>query len=182
MFIVTVSPFEKTLLEHDIDCVYTCSPVLRKLLTGNRTMPDALSPEQKAARLASLEKHLDAENNHDVDGIMKTYGQNPVVVINSYTFEHPQGIRSFHEKFGFGQCGSFTNLRVQERQRYTCDDAIILEATLSGKHTATWQGIAATGRDFEIPVCTIYTFDEEGKLAGEHVYFDSSMLISQLRS
>ncbi|HEX8174144.1 MAG TPA: nuclear transport factor 2 family protein [Pyrinomonadaceae bacterium] len=145
-------------------------------------MPDALSPKQKAARLANLEEHLDAENAHDLARIMKTYGQNPVVVINGNTFNHLQAIHAFHEKFGFGQHGSFTNLRVQEKQRYICDDAIILEAILSGKQMAAWQGIASTGRDFEIPVCTVYTFDEDGKLAGERVYFDSALLISQLRS
>lgn len=145
-------------------------------------MSKALLSKQLDARLATLEEHLRAENNHDLDAIMKTYGQTAVVVINSHVFGYPDSIRAFHDKFGFGRRGSFSSLRVREKQRYICDDAIILEATLSGKHVDKWQGVDAKGRDFEIPVCTIYTFDEEGKLAGEHVYFDTQLLTKQLRS
>lgn len=51
---------------------------------------------------------------------------------------------------------------------------------MRGRHTGTWQGIASTGRDFEVAVCTVYKFDEDGKLAGEHVYFDTGSLLKQL--
>jgi SnoaL-like polyketide cyclase len=51
---------------------------------------------------------------------------------------------------------------------------------LSGKHTGDWQGIQATGRGFEIPACAIFTFDEDGRLAGERVYFDMALLLKQI--
>lgn len=145
-------------------------------------MSNALSSKQLEARLANLEEHLRAENYHDLDAIMETYGQTARVVINGHVFGHPDSIRAFHDKFGFGQHGSFTSLRIREERRYICEDAIILEATLSGKHVDKWQGIDATGQDFAVAVCTIYTFDEEGKLAGEHIYFDTQLLLKQLRN
>ncbi|MCA1567751.1 MAG: ester cyclase [Acidobacteria bacterium] len=145
-------------------------------------MSETLSSKQMEARLANLEKHLRAENDHDLDGIMETYGQKPRVVINKYIFEDLDSIRAFHDTFGFGRHGSFSTLRVREKRRFICDDAIVVEATLSGKHVNIWQGITATGREFEVPACTIYIFDEEGKLADERVYFDNQLIIRQLRN
>jgi predicted ester cyclase len=49
-----------------------------------------------------------------------------------------------------------------------------------GRHTGEWQGIAATGRKIEVAVCTVYKFDERGKLASENVYFDTGSLLKQL--
>jgi hypothetical protein len=51
---------------------------------------------------------------------------------------------------------------------------------VTGEHTGTWQGIAATGRKIESPVCAIFVFDEEGKVASERVYFDGTLLLKQL--
>ena len=136
--------------------------------------------EQLQARVKLLNEHLEAENSHDIEAILNTYGPDPTVVINGHVFSGIESIRKFHERLGFGQNGSFSDLRVDERHRYINDDAIVIEQMLSGRHTGTWQGIAATGHRFEIPVCTIYSFDEGNRLAGERVYFDSAALLKQL--
>jgi ketosteroid isomerase-like protein len=132
------------------------------------------------ARVRLLNEHLEAENRYDIEGIMRTYEQDASVIINGNVFRGLESIRKFHERLGFDQNGGFSNLRVGERHRYVHDEAIIIEQTLSGTHTGAWQGIAATGRSFEVPVCTIYTFGKENKLAGESVYFDSWTLLGQL--
>ena len=131
-------------------------------------------------RVEILDGHLDAENRHDLDAILDTYGRDPTVTINGQVFAGLASIRRFHERLGFSPGGSFSDLQVGERRRYVSDQAVIIEQTLSGRHTGTWQGLQATGRSFEVPVCTVYTFDEEGKLAGERVYFDSALLLKQL--
>jgi hypothetical protein len=143
-------------------------------------MFEPLTEDRRAARVRMLEEHLRAENAHDLKGIMETFGQAARLVLNGYSFDDHAGIRALHEDFGFGEDGGFSELRVQEKRRYVTDDAIVMEQTLSGRHTGTWQGIAATGRSFKISVCAIYTFDEEGRLAGENVYFDSGYLLKQL--
>ena len=132
------------------------------------------------ARIKLLDEHLEAERRYDIEGIMRTYEQDAVVRINGQAFSGSESIRKFHERLGFGQDGGFSELRVGERRRYVHVEAIIIEQTLSGTHTGTWQGIAATGRPFEVPVCTVYTFGKEHKLAGESVYFDSALLLKQL--
>ena len=63
---------------------------------------------------------------------------------------------------------------------HTGEEAVVLEGMMSGTHAAEWQGIPATGRSFVIPVCAVFTFDEEEKIAGERVYFDGALLLRQL--
>jgi predicted ester cyclase len=132
------------------------------------------------AHVRMLEEHLRAENAHDVDGIMDTFSQGAKFTLNGNTYGGHSLIRIAHERFGFGEGGSFSDLRVEENRRYTSDDAIILEQTVSGKHTGTWDGISATGRAIKVSVCTIYTFDADDKLVGENVYFDGALLLRQL--
>jgi hypothetical protein len=139
-----------------------------------------MTDDKLAARIKLLNEHLEAENRYDIEGIMRTYEQDAAVVINGNVFRGPESIRKFHERLGFNKNGGFSDLRVGERHRYVNHEAIIIEQTLSGTHTGTWQGIAATGRSFEVPVCTVYTFGNENKLTGENVYFDSLILFRQL--
>lgn len=139
-----------------------------------------MTPAQQKARIKLLDEHLEAENRYDIEAIMNTFEQDAAVIINGNVFSGLESIRKFHERLGFDQNGGFSNLKVSERHRYVNQKAIIIEQTLSGIHTGLWQGIAATGRSFEIPVCTVYTFGKENKLVGENVYFDSALLLRQL--
>lgn len=143
-------------------------------------MSKTWTEDQLRERVRLLEEHLRAENAHDIEAIMETFGRGAIMILNGYTFEDHNGIRALHEEFGFNGRGGFSDLRIDERRRYIASDAIVLEQTLSGRHTGTWQGFAATGRAFKVAVCTVYTFDEEGKLAGENAYFDRALLLKQL--
>ena len=139
-------------------------------------MPVAISE----AHARMLEEHLRAENAHDVDGIMDTFSRSAKFTLNGNTYGGHGLIRVAHERFGFSEGGSFSDLRVEENRRYTSDSAIILEQTVSGIHTGTWEAVPATGRAVKLSVCTIYTFDEDNKLVGENVYFDGALLLRQL--
>ena len=153
-------------------------------------------------REETLARHLAAENAHDVDGIMATYGESPTVTINGRAIAGQERVRAFHQRFGFGDRGpksaergpgevsrrgetsdggSFADVLVVERARHASDGAIILEQTLSGRHVAPYNGLAATGRSFSVAVCTVYRFTPEGMLASEDVYFDSARIVAQLQ-
>ena len=139
-----------------------------------------LNQDQKEARLRIVEEHMRAENAHDVDGIMRTFVENPTFVLNGDTISGQDDIRAFYEGFGFGGGGGFANIHVEERSRHIGDDAIILEVTVTGEHDDTWQGIPATGRKIEVPLCAVFPFDGEGRLTGERVYMDGALLLKQL--
>jgi hypothetical protein len=136
---------------------------------------------------ALLDEHLAAENAHDLDRIMATYGAAPLIVLNGQRIQGATAIREFHRSFGFGSDGSdgsrgsFSHVHVAERARHHAAGAIIIEQTLSGVHTGTWMKKPPTGRRFEAHVCTVYRFDDAGMLASEDVYFDLAWLDRQLR-
>ncbi len=132
------------------------------------------------ARMAVLERHLRAENDHDLDAIVATFTPEAELVLNGASFEGHDLIRVVHDRFGFGDRGGFTELRVRERRRHVGEQSIVLEQTLSGRHSGSWEGLAPTGRTFEIPACTVYSFADDGRLAGEVVYFDRALLLRQL--
>ncbi len=111
------------------------------------------------ARERVLADHLRAENAHDLDGIMATFTPDATLVLNGQTF---------------------TGLRVEEVERHAAADTIVLEERLRGRHTGTWEGLAATGGTFEVSLCTVYRFAADGRLVAEHVYFDSALLLKQL--
>ena len=131
-------------------------------------------------RLKLVEYHLSAENLHNVAAIMQTFGRKPTFVLNGIPLVGHESICALYEGFGFGERGSFSDLHGDVKHRYANDEAVILELFLSGRHTGGWQGIAATHREFKIPACTIFTFDDEDRLASERVYFDGALLLRQL--
>ncbi|HUS63628.1 MAG TPA: nuclear transport factor 2 family protein, partial [Kofleriaceae bacterium] len=101
-----------------------------------------------ADRLEILARHLAAENGHDVDGIMATYTPSPVVTVNGRAIAGTDRVRVFHERFGFGGAGAFSDVEVVERHRHVTPDAVAIEQTLRGRHTGDWEGLASTGKRF----------------------------------
>jgi hypothetical protein len=131
--------------------------------------------------LACLKAHLDAENRHDLPAIMATYDAFPRVTINGQLFAGTDAVRMFHDRFGFGGDGAFSEITVKERTRHACGaSVVVLEQTLAGAHTGRWQAHQPTGRRFELPVCTVYSFTPKAQLLSEDVYFDAMLIQRQL--
>ena len=143
-------------------------------------MSETVSNDLLQARTECLDEHLRAENRHDVDAIMNTFAHNGVLIFNGVSIADRDRIRALHEELGFGEGGGFSDLTIEEKERYVSDRAIILEQVVRGRHTGLWQGVPATGRKVELAVSTVYKFDEEGKLSSENVYFDTGGLLKQL--
>ncbi len=133
-----------------------------------------------SAILVCLKSHLDAENQHDLQAVMATYTDSPRVTINGQVFAGTNAVRMFHDRFGFGGAGAFSEVTVKERARHACGFVVALEQTLSGVHTGRWQAHQPTGQRFEVPVCTVYTFTPQALLASEDAYFDSMLIHRQL--
>jgi hypothetical protein len=111
---------------------------------------------------------------------MSTYKEGPEILLNGKPIRGEIAVREFHREMGFSGEGSFSDILITERRRYRASDAVVIEQTLSGKHTGIWQGLLPTGRMFNLDVCTIYKFGQDGKLSSESVYLDFSWLRRQL--
>ena len=42
------------------------------------------------------------------------------------------------------------------------------------------RGLPATGHRFDFPLCAVYTFDSEDRLAGERIYYDRATVLRQV--
>jgi hypothetical protein len=131
-------------------------------------------------RAKTLERHIRAENEHDLDGIVATYAPAGVVEVNGRAISGADAIRAFHRDFGFGGDGAFDDVRLTELRRHTIDGGFVLEQRLAGTHVRTWRGIEPTHRRVDVAACTIYVFDEEGRLASERAFVDFDGIERQL--
>lgn len=136
--------------------------------------------EARETRLRLVEDHCQAENNHDLNAIMETFGQRPYFGLNDLEINGREAVHGLYAGFGFGEQGSFSNLHVEILSRHPGDEAITLEIIITGRHSAEWNGIPATGKEIRVPACAIFTFDEENRLAGERVYADFTIVLRQL--
>src|SRR5207302_10038910 len=64
--------------------------------------------------------------------------------------------------------------------RHVAKDSIVLEVELTGTQLGAWRGLPATGRRVDFPLCAVYTFDGQDRLAGERIYYDRTTLLRQL--
>ncbi len=130
---------------------------------------------------AALDRHLQAENAHDLAAIIETFSESSEVIWAGRSYRGLTAIRRLHEGMGFGDGGAFSELRVVERRRYHVGQTIIVEQSLHGRHTGTWEGVAATGKLIDVPVCTVYDFDDNETLISERPYLDRWLVWTQLK-
>jgi steroid delta-isomerase-like uncharacterized protein len=138
------------------------------MTTGDRT----------AARLRRVDEHIRGENDHDLPGIMRTFGATARFDDEPWN-DHHEGhdqVQAFYA--GLLQALPETHLDVQ--RRHAGDAAVILEVIVRGRHFGPWRGLPPTGRRVELPLCGIFTFDDEDRIAGERAYYDRATLLRQL--
>ena len=85
-------------------------------------------------------------------------------------------VRSFYEQL----MKALPDLEIVVQRRHVADDAIVVEVMIRGTHLGGWRGLPATGRRVEFPLCGVYTFDADDRLAGEKIYYDRGTVLRQL--
>ncbi len=129
-----------------------------------------ITDSEKTRRRALLKTHYDAENSHDMEGIMATFSTDGEMLYNRIPFTDPQSIRAAHSLIGFsGTDGAFEDIHNYIDGEHFTDNEIIVEGRLCGKHVGEFQGIEATGRNVELPFVCFYHFDKTDKLISERV-------------
>jgi len=134
--------------------------------------------DRRAARLAIVEEHIRLENAHDLEGVLKTFGASARYDDEAWE-EHYQGVpgvRTFYSQL----MAALPDLIIDVQSTHITDDAIVVEVIIRGTHLGAWRGLPATGRQVEVPLCGIYTFDADNRLAGERIYYDRATVLRQL--
>jgi steroid delta-isomerase-like uncharacterized protein len=139
----------------------------------------ASMPKDKlAARIATVEEHVRLENQHDVEGVLRTFGDTARYDDEPWAEHHEgrSGVRLFYEQL----MRALPDLQIEIRRQHVADDAILLEVMIRGTHLGAWRGLPSTGRRVEFPLCGVYTFEEDDRLAGERIYYDRGTVLKQL--
>jgi steroid delta-isomerase-like uncharacterized protein len=133
---------------------------------------------QVSARIAVVEQHIRLENEHDIEGVLRTFGDAARYDDEPWGehFEGRSGVRQFYEQL----MKALPDLEIKVQRRHVTDDAILVEVVIHGTHLGGWRGLPATGRRVEFPLCGVYTFDADDRLAGEKIYYDRGTVLRQL--
>jgi steroid delta-isomerase-like uncharacterized protein len=131
-----------------------------------------------SARVALVEEHIRCENEHDLEGVLRTFGDSARYDDEPWDEHHKgrDGVRTF-----YGQLmRALPDLVIDVQRRHVTGDAILVEVVIRGTHLGAWRGLPATGRRIEFPLCGVYTFDAGDRLAGERIYYDRGTVLRQL--
>jgi steroid delta-isomerase-like uncharacterized protein len=129
-------------------------------------------------RLAIVEEHVRMENAHDLDGIMGTFGAEARYDDEPWN-EHHLGrdqVRRYYQSL----LEAAPDLGIDVQKRHVTEEAVVLEVIISGTQRGPWRGLPATGRRLEFPLCGVFSFGADGKLAGERIYYDRASVLRQL--
>jgi steroid delta-isomerase-like uncharacterized protein len=114
----------------------------------------------------------------DQPGILRTFG--PTARYDDEPWDGHyighDGVRTYYD----GLLKAMPDLRIEVQQRYASQNAVIVEVIISGHHLGAWRGLPPTGRPVRFPLCGIFVFDNEDRLAGEKIYYDRATVLRQL--
>ena len=137
-----------------------------------------VNTERTAPRLQIVEEHVRYENDHDLEGILSTFGESALYEEQPWGERHEghDRVRAYYEAL----VTALPDLSIDVHRRHITEDVIILEVTISGTHRGAWRGVPPTGHRVSFPLCGIYTFTADNKLAGERIYYDRATVLRQL--
>ena len=138
----------------------------------------SIPKDRVAARVAIVQEHIRLENAHDLEGVLRTFGESARYDDEPWNehFEGIEGVRTFYSEL----MSAVADLQIVVQQQHVTDDAILVEVLIRGTHSGTWRGLPPTGRRIEFPLCGVYTFDGDDRLAGEKIYYDRGTVLRQL--
>jgi steroid delta-isomerase-like uncharacterized protein len=134
--------------------------------------------DRVSARIALVEQHIRLENEHDLEGILRTFGATARYDDEAWGehYEGGKGVRRFYEQL----MKALPDLEIEVQHRHVTEAAILVEVLIRGTHLGGWRGLPPTGRGVEFPLCGVYTFDADDRLAGEKIYYDRGTVLRQL--
>jgi len=138
----------------------------------------SIPKDRASARIAVVEQHIRLENEHDLEGVLRTFGDSARYDDEPWGEHYTgrNGVREFYEQL----MKALPDLEIEVQRRHVTDEAILVEVMIRGTHLGGWRGLPATGRRVEFPLCGVYTFDADDRLAGEKIYYDRGTVLRQL--
>jgi len=129
-------------------------------------------------RVAIVEEHVRCENAHNLEGVIQTFGETARYDDEPWDlhYEGRDQVRQFYTQL----MTALPDLSIEIVRRHVAEETVVLEVVIRGTHLGAWRGLPATGKSVELPLCGVYTFDENDRLAGEKIYYDRGTVLRQL--
>jgi steroid delta-isomerase-like uncharacterized protein len=145
---------------------------------ASASIPKDSPKDRVSARIAVVEQHIRLENEHDLEGVLRTFGDSAHYDDEPWGehYKGRDGVRAFYEQL----MHALPDLEIEVLRRHVADDSILVEVMIRGTHLGGWRGLPATWRRVEFPLCGVYTFDADDRLAGERIYYDRGTVLRQL--
>ena len=138
----------------------------------------SIPSDRKSARVALVREHVRLENEHHLEGVLSTFGENAQYQDEAWgdRYTGHDGVRLYYEQL----MAALPDLEIKILQEHVTEDNVLLEVLICGTPLGPWRGLPATGRRVQIPLCGIYTFDDQDRLAKgftttEPASYDSSV-------
>ena len=141
-------------------------------------MQTPLTDARTATRLAIVDEHVRAEQTHELEALVATFGDRPFWDDRGANERHDGrgGIHAYYDELFAG----FPDFALEILRRHVAAEAVVVEVIARGTHRGTWKGVAPSGRRVEFPVCVVFTFDETDRIEAETAYYDRMTVLSQL--
>jgi steroid delta-isomerase-like uncharacterized protein len=136
----------------------------------------APNPLLRRKREAIVREHMDSENRHEFDATMATF-EHPryELVATGDVYDGTDEVERYFEETRT----AFPDQRNELLAMHHADAAVLVEAVVRGTHEGPLRNLPPTGREFELPILSVFMFDDD-KLIGERVYFDQTTVLRQL--
>jgi steroid delta-isomerase-like uncharacterized protein len=139
----------------------------------------AASAELRTRREAVIRQHVEAENGHDATGTVATFDGHARYDIPALGHQAlVDGNEAVHALLA-GMFAAFPDFHAEPGPLRHADDAVFLEAQLTGTQHGEWSGIPASGRRMDLRIACIFEFQED-RLTSEKVYMDFATVLQQL--
>lgn len=127
-------------------------------------------------RQAAVQRHIDAENKRDLDAMIASFHRPRYEVFPmGAVFEGEQPVRNLVA----GLVGAFPDFKFSPLKVHHAEQAVIVEARMTGTHQNEWAGLAPRGKKLDLPLVCIFDFEDD-RLVNEKVYFDFADVQRQL--
>lgn len=136
----------------------------------------AVSATRRKKREEVVREHMDSENRHELDTTIATFERPRYELIGTgEVYDGAQEVERYFEQTR----RAFPDQRNELLALHHTDDAVVVEAVVRGTHKGPLRNLPPTGREFELPILSIFLFDGD-KLICERVYFDQATVLRQL--
>ena len=140
-----------------------------------------LSEAERARRRRleqALSRHVQAQNDHDLERLMRTTAGDAEIILNGQVFDTPEAIRAHYVEFGMSrEKGGLVDPQVKIHEGYFTDDAILTRGSIRGRHVGSVDGLPSTGLQVEMAYMAFFQFDRASRLLSKRMTLDRAALL-----